>query len=101
MAIHLAFKVHRLLESIAKNMVPSNKPVTYGSFICDYKPLKTEQWRVRLVVGGAKLRYENDSGSSVANLLDTNILLNSVISQTSKRVKFLSCDLKDFFQQLQ
>ena len=29
--------------------------------------------------------------------MDTKIILNSVISQASKGVKFLSCDLKDFF----
>ena len=61
------------LEFVAKNMVPNGKAVTYGSFVCDHRPLKTEQWRVRLVVGGDKLPYDNDSGSPAANLLDTKI----------------------------
>ena len=85
------------LEFIAKHLVPSNKTVTYGSFVCDHRPLKTEKWRVRLVVGGDKLPYESDSGSPAANLLDTKILLNSVISQAKDGARFLSCDLKDFF----
>ena len=52
---------------------------------------------MRLVVGGDKLPYANDSGSPAANLLDTKIILNSFISQASKGARFLSCDLKDFF----
>ena len=78
-------------------MAPSDKSATYGSFVYDCKPLKTEQWRVRLVVGGDKLPYKNDSGSPAANLLDTKIVLNSVISQAFKGARSLSCDLKDFF----
>ena len=31
------------LEFIAKNMIPSDKSTTYGSLLCDYKPLKIEQ----------------------------------------------------------
>ena len=40
------------MEFIFKKDVPKNKKVTYASFVCDYKPLKSEQWRVRCVVGG-------------------------------------------------
>ena len=85
------------LKFISKRDVPSTKAVTYGSFVCDHRPLKTEKWRVRLVVGGDKLEYASDAGSPAANLLDTKILLNSVISDAKNGAKFLSCDLKDFF----
>ena len=78
-------------------MVPDGKSVTYGSFVCDHIPLETEQWRVRLVVGGDKLPYESESGSPAANLQDTKVLLNSVISKASKGARFMICDLKYFF----
>ena len=65
--------------------------------MCNYKPLKTEQWRVRLVVGGDKLDYDNDTGSPATDLLETKILANSVISSAKCGARFLSCDLKDFF----
>ena len=78
-------------------MVPSDKSATYCSFVCDYKSFKKEQWYVRLVVEGDKIPYKNDSGSLAANLIDTKIFLNSVISQASKGAKFISCDLMIFF----
>ena len=40
---------------ITKDEVPKDKKVTYGNFICDHRPLKTEEWIVRLTVGGDKL----------------------------------------------
>jgi hypothetical protein len=40
------------IDFILKSSVPSDKKVTYGNFICDYCPLKSEKYRVRLTVGG-------------------------------------------------
>ena len=77
--------------------VPKSNAVTYTSFVCDHKPLKSEPWRVRLVVGGDKLDYNPDIGSPASDLTETKILLNSVISDAHKGAKFLSCDIKDFF----
>jgi hypothetical protein len=48
-------------------------------------------------VGGDKLMYEFDSGSPTASLLETKILVNSVISDAHKGARFMSLDLKDFF----
>jgi len=36
------------------------KAVTYGNFICDIRPLKSEKYRTRLTVGGDRLPYEAD-----------------------------------------
>ena len=77
--------------------VPTNKKVTYASFVCDYRPLKLEKWRIRLVVGGDKLEYAEDSGSPATDLTETKVLLNSTISDPKKGAKFLSMDLKDMF----
>ena len=50
---------------------------TYVRFVCDHCPLKTEELRIRLVVGGDKLEYEFDSGSPTTGFTETKILLNS------------------------
>ena len=71
--------------------------MTYGNFVCDYRPLKTEPNRVRLTVGGDKLDYPYDASSPVTNLIDAKLLLNSTISDAHKGARFMSADLKDFF----
>jgi hypothetical protein len=85
------------MDFIFHNEIPNNAQVTYANFVCDYRPLKDEPWRVRLVVGGDKLTYEFDSGSPAASLLETKLLINSVISDAKNGAKFMSLDLKDFF----
>ena len=77
--------------------VPTTSKVTYANFVCDHRPLKTEPWRVRLVVGGDKLNYLEDTASPTTTLLETKILVNSVISDAKDGARFFSCDLKDFF----
>ena len=39
------------LDFIQKHEVPVNKMVTYSNFICDFRPLKTEQYCVKLTTG--------------------------------------------------
>ena len=43
------------IEFITKNEIPQGRAITYASFVCDHRPLKTEPWRVRIVVGGDRL----------------------------------------------
>ena len=85
------------LDFISKDKIPKGQAITYASFRCDYRPLKSEKHRIRLVVGGDKLNYDDDSGSPAASLLETKVMLNSVISDADKGARFMSCDLKDFF----
>jgi hypothetical protein len=85
------------IDFIHQHEVPPDKKVTYGNFICDYRPLKTEPYRVRLTVGGDKLPYDNDAGSPAASLLETKLILNSTISDADKGARFLCADLKDHF----
>ena len=89
------------ISFIPRKLVPRDRKFTYGNFVCDYKILKSEPHCIRLVVGGDKLDYDNDSGSPTASLLETKMLLNSIISDTKHGAQFLSCDLKDFFWQNQ
>ena len=85
------------IEFIFNHMVPDNKKLTYASFACDHCPLKEEKWRIRCVVGGEKLPYDADSGSPAANMLETKLLSNSIISDASDGARFYSMKLKDMF----
>ena len=79
--------------------IPRNKKVTYANLVYDFCPLKSEQHRVRLTVGGDKLQYDKETASPSENLLETKILVNSVISDAKSGAKFMTFDIKDFFLQ--
>jgi hypothetical protein len=85
------------INFINKSEVPANKTVTYGVCVCDYRPLKSEPYWVRLTVGGDKLPYDDDSGSPAASLLETKLILKSTIYDARRGASFLSADLKDHF----
>ena len=85
------------MKWIHKHDVPKNKKVTYANMVCDFKPLKEEQYRVRLTIGGDKLDYEQETASPTANLLDTKILLNSTISDACRNARFMTIDIKNCF----
>ena len=85
------------IQFIHKTNLPHDAKITYASFVCDIRPLKKETHRVRMVVGGDKLTYHEDTGSPAASLLETKIMLNSVITDAKKGAKLVTCDLKDFF----
>ena len=59
--------------------------------------LKIEPFRVRITVGGDRLPYPDDAGASVSNILETKILINSVISDSKRGARFMSADVKGFF----
>ena len=90
-------KAQDAIDFISKHEVPKDKKTTYAQFVCDHRPLKKEEWRVQIVVGGDKLHYNADAGSPTANLLETKILLNSTISDAHKGARFCTADLKDHF----
>ena len=77
--------------------VPNNVRVTYANFICDICPLKPEKCRVHLTVNGDKLDYEEDTSSPTIYLLDTNILLNSIISDADKEARCCTVEIKQFY----
>ena len=52
---------------------------------------------MRITVGGDKLTYPFDSGSPAANMVETNLLVNSVISDAPQGAKFMPADIKDYF----
>ena len=82
---------------IPKYEVPTGRDVTYCTFVCDVKPLKVEKHRVRITVGGDRLSCPDDTGSPAANMLETKLLANSVISDAKYGAKFLLADLVNYF----
>ena len=82
------------MEFIYKHEVPEGRKGTYVNSACDFQPLESEPFRIRLVVVGENLEYHDDARSSVASMLEIKLLVNSVISNAHEGA---SCDLKDFF----
>ena len=83
---------------IRKGEVPRGFKVTYGCFVCDYCPLKSEPFKVRLTVGGEILEYQKDESSPASSLLESKLILNSTISDACRVARFMSCDMKFFFK---
>ena len=86
------------MDFIHHSDVPATRKVTYANFVCDHRPLKAEKYRVRMTIGGDKLEYNNETASPTVSLIETKLLLNSVISDYRlHNSKFCSIDIKDFF----
>jgi hypothetical protein len=60
--------------------IPTDRKITYGKIVCDYKPHKKEKERVRLTVGGDKLDYSGDVATSTADITTFKILIKSTVS---------------------
>ena len=84
---------------IQKSTIPSNKKITYANMVCDFRPGKDDPYRTRLTIGGDKLDYYGNSASPAASLLETKLIINSVISDSHKGARFDSLDIKDHFLQ--
>ena len=67
------------------------------TFVCNYRPLKDDPYRVRIIVGGDKLTYDDDAGSPASNLLEAEIMIYSTILDAAKGAQFMCMDLKDHF----
>jgi len=71
------------------------RDVTYGKFVCDYRPQKESPFRTRLTVGGDRVNYPGDVGTPTADLLLAKIMFNSVVS--TKNAKFMTLDIGNFY----
>ena len=49
-------KGNNAIDFISKTEVPINKIVTYANMVCDFRPRKEDQYRVRLTVEGDRLQ---------------------------------------------
>ena len=92
-------KGNNAIVFIHKYEVPLNKKITYANMVCDYRPSKDDPYRIRLTIGGDKLDYFGNSASPAASLLETKLIINSVISDSHLGARFASIDIKDHFLQ--
>ena len=69
---------------------PQRPKITYANFVCNIKLSKTETHRVCMTVDG-------DPISPAISLLDFNIHLNSVISDTRKWARYLTVDIINYY----
>ena len=71
------------------------RDITYGQIVCDYREIKEEPNRVRLVVGGEKIKIPIDCGTPKSDLFTVKLLLNSVVSKNG--AKLFTHDIKNFY----
>jgi hypothetical protein len=72
--------------------IPKYRQITYGKFVCDYKPHKKEKEWVRLTVGGERLDYSGEVATSTADITTFKILINSTLS--TKDTEMMMMDIK-------
>jgi hypothetical protein len=75
--------------------IPSDRKITYGKILCDYKPHKKEKERVRLTVGGNILDYSGDVATSTADITTFKILVNSTLS--TKDAAMMMMDINNYY----
>jgi hypothetical protein len=80
---------------IPRQAVPKGKIVTYGRFVVDIRPNKSEVHRVGLTVGGNLIQYQGDVSTRSADLTTSKCLWNSTISTDG--AKYMCLDVKNFY----
>ena len=75
--------------------VPSDRTVTYGRIVCDYRPQKSEPERTRLTVGGNLIEYPYDVSTDTSDLTTAKLVINSTISTPGARHMLI--DLKNYY----
>jgi hypothetical protein len=73
------------------------RKVTYANFICTMRPGKSEVYGIRMTVGGDRLEAYQNVRSPAVGIIDTQLHLNSTISDADKGARYATCDIKDFF----
>jgi hypothetical protein len=75
--------------------IPKDRKITYGKLVCDFKPNKTEKYRVSLAVRGDRLDYSGDTATSTADITTFKILINSTLS--TNEAKMMMMDIKNYY----
>jgi hypothetical protein len=75
--------------------IPTDRKITHGKIVCDYKPHKKEKERVRLTVGGDRLDYSGDVATSTADITTFKILINSTLS--TEDAAMMMMDIKNYY----
>jgi hypothetical protein len=80
---------------IPRQAFPKGKIITYGRFVVDIRPKKSEIHRVRLTVGGNLIQYTGGVSTRSADLTTSKCLWNSTISTEGAR--YMCLDVKNFY----
>jgi hypothetical protein len=75
--------------------IPTERKITHGKIVCDYKPHKKEKERVRLTVDGDRLDYFGDVATSTADITTFKIIINSTLS--TKDATIMTMDIKSYY----
>jgi hypothetical protein len=75
--------------------ISKDRNITYGKIVCDYKPQKKENERVRLNVGGDRLDYSGDVATSTVDIRTFKILINSTLS--TEDAAMMMMDIKNYY----
>lgn len=65
--------------------------------VYNIRPKKENVYYTRLTVGGDRLYFFGNDSSLAASLLVTKIIVNIVISDAEKVIRFVTLDLKEYF----
>jgi hypothetical protein len=80
---------------IPRQAVPKGKIVTYGRFVVDIRPNKSEIHRVGLTVGGNLIQYPGGVSTRSVDLTTSKCLWNSTIS--TEGASYICLDVKNFY----
>jgi hypothetical protein len=80
---------------VTLKIIPNDRKITYGKIVCDYKPHKQENERVRLTVAGDRLDYSGDIATSTADITTFKILINSTLS--TEDAAMMMMDIKNYY----
>jgi hypothetical protein len=80
---------------IPRQAVPKGMIITYGRFVVDIRPKKSEIHQVRLTVGGNLIQYPGDVSARSADLNTSKCLWNSTISTEGAR--YMCLDVNNFY----
>jgi hypothetical protein len=75
--------------------IPTDRTVTYGRLVCDYRPQKSEPERTRLTVGGNLITYPYDVSTDTSDLTTAKLVINSTISTPGARHMLI--DIKNYY----
>jgi hypothetical protein len=80
---------------ITHHEIPKGKFLTYGHFVVDIRPNKTETRRVSLTMGGNLIQYPGDGSTCSADLTTSKCLWNSTIS--TEGATYTCLDVNNFY----
>jgi hypothetical protein len=75
--------------------IPNDRTITYGKIVCDYKPHKKENERVRLTVVSDRLDYSGEVATSTADITTFKILINITLS--TEDASMMIMDIKNYY----